>query len=268
MSEATYPFEQANKYHAGRNDQIDYLVVHCTAGLENASGKSAKAVQDMFAHNTRDASAHITVDQVEILRSVHDWDTAWACVYFNANGLHVEIVGLPNQTRAQWLDPISRASIHNAAKVLADWCQRYKIPVVKLTVDHLRQGGFRGITDHADCEKAKPSTGHTDPGSNFPYDVLISDIKSFMVTRPVLPVDQSPLLKIGMGLAENGAFIGQKVKDVQRALDTLGNTLVIDGEYGPSTATIVTNFQKNRRMLATGQMDKPTWVRLRKDMKR
>jgi hypothetical protein len=72
--------------------------------------------------------------------------------------------------------------------------------------------------------------------------------------------DPSPILHLGS--------IGPKVADVQRALNKLGNHLVVDGYFGPTTETVLRKFQSNRRgaplhLLVTGTADLPTWAALR-----
>lgn len=248
-SEANYPFKQANKYHPGRIDDEEVIVVHCTAGPESATGTGAEAVQNMFAHNTRDASAHVTVDQNSSCRSVHDWDTAWAAKYFNANGLHVEIVGMPNQTRAQWLDPISKASLLRAAAVVADWCKRHGIPARYLTIDELRKGNVKGISFHADCEKAKPSSGHTDPGPNFPRDVFLQMVKDALARLSPPPAKRSnPYLSKAAPCRYGDK--GDQVRFVQWACG-----IPVDGSFGKQTHDIVCAIQKRLGWTVNGHVD-------------
>lgn len=185
MTEVNYgAFAQAAHCHEGRISKVQLVVVHATAGQESAKGTGAEAVMHMFADpNSRVASAHITVDQNSICRSVHDKDTAFGAAHANSKGLHIEQVGMPDQTTQQWLDAISKPTVNNAARVIRDWCHLYGLTPQILTVAQVKailQGKdthTTGITFHADVEKAWPSTGHTDPGLHYPRAYLLQQIK-------------------------------------------------------------------------------------------
>ena len=69
----------------------------------------------------------------------------------------------------------------------------------------------------------------------------------------------SPVLSLGS--------TGEKVKDIQRALNKASNHLRVDGQFGPATDAVLRLFQKNRRstgLKVTGSTDEATWKALRK----
>ncbi len=73
----------------------------------------------------------------------------------------------------------------------------------------------------------------------------------------VPPVQQWPLLKAGA----NGK-VGSKgdvVVWAQQHLAGAGEPLTIDGEYGPGTATAVSDYQTAKGLPVTGQVDAATW---------
>lgn len=185
MSEVNYgAFKQAKHFREGRIAPKRLIVVHCTAGVESTKGAGAEGVMEMFARGERVASAHTCSDQNSITRSVHDNDTAYAAKNANACGLHHELVGLADQSRAQWLDPISRATIKLGARVCRDWSGLYRIEQRRLTVAEVRRiledpskGTMTGFTDHATVDKAMPSSGHWDPGPYFPWDIFMAEVK-------------------------------------------------------------------------------------------
>ena len=182
------PFLQARWFtHPSTPRPLDLIVVHCTVTGE--TGGTARAVQRNFASPVaRKGSTHTIVDPIDIVRSVLDGDVAFGASGANRNGLHVEICGMPQQTREQWLDPLSRAAIRNAARCIAAWCARYGIPTrLVLHPDELREG-YRGITSHAAVQKAWPSSGHWDPGPHFPWDVLITDVQAELAPTPSPPL--------------------------------------------------------------------------------
>jgi lysozyme len=95
-------------------------------------------------------------------------------------------------------------------------------------------------------------------GSGVDVDT-IADIRAIMVTPDVTPAKPSaaasPALKLGSK--------GQKVKDVQHALNLCGNSITVDGVFGPETDKILRVFQAHRSIKVTGTTDAATWSALR-----
>lgn len=56
-------------------------------------------------------------------------------------------------------------------------------------------------------------------------------------------------------------------KRVQQALNALGSypTLLVDGDLGPRTASIIREFQSDWMLQATGNIDATTWSKLKRD---
>lgn len=262
MSEVNYgAFEQAAHYHEGRVSKIQLVVVHCTAGQESAKGTGAEAIMHMFASpSSRDASAHITVDQNSICRSVHDDDTAWGAAHANSRGLHIEQVGMPDQTTQQWLDAISKPTINNCARVVRDWCNLYGLTKQILTVAQVKgilngsDTHTTGITFHADVEKAWPSTGHTDPGLHYPRSYLLQQVQGVNPTphptpkpaplhnNPYAPpkITSNPKTWLHMKSVDGKGQTG--VHFVQWAM--WGSTPAVDGHWGDKTDAIFRAWQK------------------------
>jgi putative peptidoglycan binding protein/CHAP domain-containing protein len=55
---------------------------------------------------------------------------------------------------------------------------------------------------------------------------------------------------------------GNKVKAVQEWLSLHGNHVSTDGDFGPATESAVTQFQKKKKLGATGVVDEATWKAL------
>ncbi len=260
-SEHPYSHVQAKHYRPGRAAVCDLIVVHCTAGPENTAGKGAEAVQAMFARGDRVASAHVTVDQNSAARSVHDWDTAYASKGFNARGLHLELVGMADQTRTQWLDPISRTTMLQGAKVVADWINRSngRIRPVVMTVEQLKADLGGGVTFHADCDKAKASTGHWDPGPHFPRDVFIDMVKTILGNSSKPGARTNPYARYveDTDLVYRG-LTGGPVRFVQWATG-----LPIDGVWGSQAESLVRQLQAKHKRPITGRVEGWTLAYLR-----
>lgn len=161
-------FVQARWYYAGRKAKPRIVVVHCTVSKEMGTG--AESVARYFSTATRKGSSHAVADSDSVVGCVKDGDTAFGAAGANADGLHLELVGLPDQTLAQWLDEFDRAMFAKAAPLLDYWSATYSIPLRWLSVAEVADGRSRGLCTHADVSKAFPavSTGHWDPGPYFP----------------------------------------------------------------------------------------------------
>ncbi|MEJ4100644.1 hypothetical protein V5S96_09795 [Corynebacterium mastitidis] len=76
--------------------------------------------------------------------------------------------------RGDWLAADHQLEL--GAAVVADWCKRYGIPVVKINGVDLC-AGKRGIGGHGDAAAAWGETDHSDPGAGFPWDVFIQKVQ-------------------------------------------------------------------------------------------
>lgn len=168
-------------YTRGRRRPVQFVVLHYTAGAEGPETAEAGASYDK--RRTDGVSTHYFTDsRGPALQEVADGDRAH-CARFHGNeiGIHIEICGT-RQTRAQWLDPVSRATLQTTAALTAMLCQRHGFPVVRLTTAQTRAAYYapegsrpKGITDHNACTFAFPEDGgdHTDVGPGFPWDVFM-----------------------------------------------------------------------------------------------
>lgn len=175
-------FVQAANYTKGRLKKIRVICLHDMEAPEGAT--TAEGVANFF-HNepqgSNGSSAHVCVDNDSDVYCVHDADTAWAAPGANSDGLHIEQAGYARQTRAEWLDPYSRAVIKRAAHVAAGWCHQYGIRPRLLTDAELRNGVATGITTHLQVTRVlNGGVGHVDPGEHYPMDVFLADLAAEM----------------------------------------------------------------------------------------
>jgi hypothetical protein len=172
------PFRAPRAFGRGRDGHaVQYLVVHHTAGSERATSAEDGAAYD--ARRTDGTSTHYFVDQNSIVQCVYTWDRANAAHHYgNRRGIQYELCGTL-QTRAQWLDAASDATLWIAARQMARDCKRYGIPARKIGPAEMR-AGHRGICGHWDVTLAYGLGDHTDPGPWFPYDVLIARVQHLL----------------------------------------------------------------------------------------
>lgn len=248
--ERRLPFKQARHYYAGRVDKGIWIVVHDAEIAEYRT--AAEDVQGFFAGpNSPVASAHVTADVNSLARSVHDWDTAFGAPGVNANGYHLEQAGAARQSREDWLDKYSRKMIEEqAALQVADWSVRHHIPLVKRGPDDIREHRG-GVIGHRDATRAfNTSGGHTDPGTDYPWAVLlgaarehVTDISQPTIVRNPYAV---PWFPDGRGGFTTGAR-GDKVRFVQWALG-----IPVDGVFGEQTLAAVKAFQRKHNLHVDG----------------
>lgn len=170
------PFVQAAGYTRGRPDGPPlWIVVHDMEAGEN--GLRAESTAAYFANpgDGRSVSSHYCVDDNSVVQCVRLADSAWTVGNRPGNnrGINWELAGYARQIRAEWLDDFGRAMLAQAARIMRRDMAEYGIPARRCSITDLQ--AFRpGITSHNDLRLAFGGTTHTDPGPNFPWDVLLA----------------------------------------------------------------------------------------------
>lgn len=132
-------------------------------------------------------SAHICSDNDSVVRCVKDNDVANAAPGANHDGLHWELAGYARQSRAEWLDPYGKQLLAIACDGVAQWCVKYDIPARQLTDAELGDDVSKGIVGHAQVSRVFKRSGHTDPGSGFPWDLFILGVGATLSKIVLLP---------------------------------------------------------------------------------
>lgn len=163
--------------------ELNVIVVHTIESLKRPG--IARSTAEWFAgrlaprYPAPRASAHYCVDAEETIQCVLDCHVAWHAPGANHDGIGIEHAGAAKQTAAEWRDGYSSAVLLRSAALARRLCDRWQIPVVRLTAEDLRAGKRHGICGHVDCTKAfSKGSGHTDPGASFPWDDYLSLIES------------------------------------------------------------------------------------------
>jgi len=175
------PFIQAKNYNRSIRPHtphpIELVIFHTMEAPEKP--KTAFNVASWFAGpSAPQASAHFCVDDTQVIQCVLECDVAWAAPGANNNGIHIEHAGYANQTPDQWADDYSKATLANSAKLAAQLCKRFNIPIIKLSVDDLK-AGKRGFAGHVDVTNAFCNgRGHQDPGASMPWSDYIAQVQA------------------------------------------------------------------------------------------
>jgi N-acetylmuramoyl-L-alanine amidase len=178
-----------NCYHP-RNGKIWLIGIHTMEAPE--AGDTAENVARYFTRPEVQASAHWCVDNNSRVRCVLDSDGAWTMPPTNHESLNIEMAGYAGQTTIQWADAYSLAVLDNAAVCAAEWVEKYKIPVRRLSPAQIanREPGFAG---HADVNRVFHASDHSDPGVNFPWLGFLARV-SAKLGNPI-PVPPMPPAK-------------------------------------------------------------------------
>lgn len=169
----SYFWVPSPNFTAGRPGPIRWVIWHDTEGNET-SGSALGVARGWFGIERSKVSAHIVADGLDVVECVRPQDRAWHCgPQGNPLGYGIEIVGHADQSVTEWRDPYSLAALQNACRwvlsvpVLADLPRRF------LSDAELRSGASGHIT-HAQVSRVLGGSTHTDPGPNFPFDVVTS----------------------------------------------------------------------------------------------
>jgi N-acetyl-anhydromuramyl-L-alanine amidase AmpD len=163
-------------------ERVDWIVVH-TMEVPCVSGMAAR-ISQRFALGERKVSAHYCVDPAEVVQCVLDTNVAWHCPGANRRGIGIEHAGYSQGPHAtDWFqDEHALAMLDLSARLVADLCDRWDIPIVHPTPAEISEGK-RGIIGHDDATEAFRTTGgHTDPGKDWPWGAFMAKIVNRVCT--------------------------------------------------------------------------------------
>jgi N-acetyl-anhydromuramyl-L-alanine amidase AmpD len=166
----SYPLIPSPNFTAASSRPIDVVVIHTMESPERAG--AAEACARWFARPEAEVSAHYCVDADSVVQCVREEDVAWHARGGNANSVGIELTGYAGQGAEGWGDAYSRAVLRRAARLTAEICGRYAVPVHRLRAADLA-AGRRGITGHADVSAAFRKSDHWDPGPDFPWTLFL-----------------------------------------------------------------------------------------------
>lgn len=232
-------FIQAAHHSSGSNLPPTRVVIHATCpelGFPKASAKGrAVSTARYFQSSSSGGSAHYVCDVSETVQCLGESVIAWHAPP-NPKSIGIEICAdggsatsfrNPNvrYRRAQWLSPQVWPAVLRAAALTRQACQKYGIPMVKLTSADLK-AGKRGICGHVDVSNAFHQSDHDDPGPDFPWTEFMAAVKGG-ATNPnelELTVSQfSDLTKRLRGMQEQTHYDIGVVQNKLAAMDRVKN---------------------------------------------
>lgn len=200
--------EQLNGLWSGSDNTRQVIVQHTT----ESEGGNTNVIG--YLEQTRNGSYQTMVDfDGEEVRMVPDDRQAWAAMNAgNRIGLHVCAMGRAAFTRDRWLS--ETRLLERTAMRYAEWSRLYGIPLIKLNPTDVR-AGKRGVCGHADISAAFRESDHTDPGANFPFDVVISRAKQLLDPTQEAPMSAAEVKQVQDFVAGFVGPIGSDVKDLR-----------------------------------------------------
>lgn len=179
------PFIQARNFTKSAHRSILAVCIHTMEAPEGP--KTAENVANWFATQPvqgqlvngkpwRGTSAHWNVDADSIVQSVREQDIAWHAGPVNGWSIGVEHAGYARQSASEWQDEYSTNMLIRSARLVAEICFRWDIPVMRVTANDLKLGQQCGIFGHCDVTKAFAFGDHTDPGAFFPWDTFLTRV--------------------------------------------------------------------------------------------
>lgn len=185
------PFVQAKWYHPGGNLPVHRIVVHTMEAPEK--GDTAESTARYFAAGSggRQASAHYCVDNNSIVQCVKETDIAFHAPP-NTGSIGIEHAGYARQTPADWADPYSLAMLDYSARLAADLCLAYHLPIVKRSPADLK-AGKQGLCGHVDVSYAFGLSTHTDPGPAFPWAMYLDLVRHYAGETDLTPEESKQL---------------------------------------------------------------------------
>ena len=190
-----YTVDWSDRFPFGSPRRLSSLIGVAIHTTENGDQTRAEDVAQ-WQINTRTGSYHVIVDSfaTRLRCNTDDWSTWSTGNKGNDVLLHCAAVARASWSRSTWL--AHDVLLNGIAIVVAHWLKNYGWPVeYDADVDTLP-----GITDH-DATREWGGTDHTDPGPNFPWDVLLDKVARVLSPTPeketaMTPEERSLLIEI------------------------------------------------------------------------
>lgn len=273
-----------NRYHPRSAGVPRWIAVHTQEG-----GRTARDLAAFLAASASQVSYHAVNDDRELLKCVAEDDAPWAAAGANNYAFHVCGAGTYSAwSRGKWLETDASdgknedLELTNTAKIVAWWCDKYRIPPVWIGGGSIPPWGRDGVCGHMDF--GLWGGGHHDPGLNYPRDELMRRVNLLLANAAVVPLP--PPIPVGPGggaPATDTPYVGpvfplyrgknapdnvvRENAELQRRLRdayaSYAGHLAVDGDFGIQTDAAVREFQRRSTMIVDGIVGAQTGAALK-----
>jgi hypothetical protein len=210
-----------------------WIIVHTAEGA-----LTVDSLGHYFASKASGVSSHVGIDDHEIVQYVPYSGQAWTARSANPIADQAELCAFAAWTRAQWLT--HGGMLENTAIWIADRCLARGIPAVKITPADV--GAHKpGVIGHIDITNGLHDGTHTDPGPQFPWDVVMARVNAILhppLEDPLPTPDDLFNAKITASDGKSYAFRDFIVQTNDKAYQAAKQAAALEAQVASLTAAV------------------------------
>jgi hypothetical protein len=176
---------------------VRLVVIHTAEGA-----LTYQSLGNYFTSPSAGVSSHTGIDDTPntIGEYVVPPNKAWTAANYNPIAIQTELCAFAAWTPNDWAN--HPTMLQNCAAWIREECDRYDIPIVKLSAAEAQSSG-RGVCGHVDLGTG--GGGHWDPGPSFPWNDVIELAKHGAQPPPAVTEQKDPNM-IAVGQMKDGRF--------------------------------------------------------------
>lgn len=241
-------------YSSRGGSNVRLLVIHTAEG-----SRTIESLGNFFANPSSQVSSHTGADDKPntIGEYVRRDQKAWTAANANPVACQIELCGFASWSTTEW-NTNHAEMLNNCSRWLSEEAAVFGIPLTRLTPSEA-QGNGRGICAHSDLGAWGGS--HHDPGAGFPMDAVIAQAGGVIpppTAQPSPPSAGTPAPPFPGTLLRDFTQ-GHGTRQWQQQMSNRGWRIGVDDMYGSQSATICTQFQREKNLSVDGIVGPETW---------
>jgi hypothetical protein len=239
--------------YSSRSGSVRLIVLHTAEGA-----KTIESLGSFFSSSSSGVSSHTGADDKAntVGEYVKPDKKAWTQGNANSVAVAIEMCAFAAWSTAEWDKHPNM--LNNVAAWIAEEAGRFGIPIVRLSPAQA-QGSGRGVCQHVDL--GSWGGGHVDCGAGFPMDRVLQMAGGKPGTTP--PPSGAPP-STGAAPPYPGTLLrdftqGHGTATWQQQMKHRGWSISVDDMYGPQSANVCTQFQREKGLQVDGVVGPETW---------